>query len=415
MNKFFIVIILTLVFLLIDWYAYQVFKTAFSGYSIQNQRIFKWIYIGFILISLACFFYYHFGDPDLLGRHTRTFLLSIVFMHYLAKVILVLFAFIDDLQRGVRWIVFKLSNPEIESSSTGISRSEFIAKTGVIVAAAPIVSLSWGIISGAHDYRVRRISIPVKGLPSALEGIKIAQVSDIHSGSFWNKIAVKGGVEMLLAEKPDIAVFTGDLVNNKATEMSDWGSVFSKIKAPLGTYSVFGNHDYGDYVQWSSTAAKQKNLSDLATIHKNMGWDLLINENRILQIDGQKLAILGIENWGAKARFPKYGKMEEAVQGVSNDCTQILLSHDPSHWQSEVLTKYPQIDLTLSGHTHGMQFGVDIPGFKWSPVQYVYKEWAGLYHSGQQFLYVNRGYGYIGYPGRFGILPEITILTLNKA
>lgn len=415
MNRIVIVIVLALLFLLIDLYAYQSFKTAFSGFSIQNQKTIKWIYIGLIVLSMACFLYYHFGNPDLLGRHLRTFLLSIVFMHYLAKIILVLFAFIDDAIRGIKWIVFKLSNPELEINQEGISRSQFLAKTGIVVAAAPIISLSWGIISGAHDYRVRRINIPIKGLPKALEGIKIAQVSDIHSGSFWNKTAVKGGVEMLLNEKPDIAMFTGDLVNNKATEMSDWGSVFSKIKAPLGTYSVFGNHDYGDYVQWESPQAKQKNLKDLAIIHKNMGWDLLMNENRILEIDGEKLAILGIENWGAKARFPKYGKMEEAINGVPNEMTQLLLSHDPSHWQAEILTKYPNVDLTLSGHTHGMQFGIEIPGFKWSPVQYMYKEWAGLYKSSDQFLYVNRGYGYLGYPGRFGILPEISILTLQSA
>jgi predicted MPP superfamily phosphohydrolase len=401
-------------FLLVDWYAYQSFKTAFLGFSDHSQKTLKVIYIGLIIISLACFFYYHFGNPDLLGKHTRTFLLSIVFMHYLAKVILVLFAFIDDIQRGMRWLVFKLSNPEPNENQEGISRSEFLAKTGIVVAAAPIISLSWGIISGAHDYRVRRVSIPIKGLPKALDGIKIAQVSDIHSGSFWNKTAVKGGVEMLLNEKPDIAMFTGDLVNNKATEMSDWGSVFSKIKAPLGTYSVFGNHDYGDYVQWESPEAKHKNLADLAAIHKNMGWDLLINENRILEIDGEKLAILGIENWGAKARFPKYGKMGEAIKGLPDEMTQVLLSHDPSHWQAEVLTQYQNVNLTLAGHTHGMQFGIDIPGFKWSPVQYMYEEWAGLYQSNNQYLYVNRGYGYLGYPGRVGILPEISILTLES-
>ena len=338
MNKALLILLLAGVFLLIDWYAYQLFRTAFSGFSDQSQRIIKWVYIGFIILALSSFFFYHFGNPDALGKHARTFLMSIVFMHYLAKIILVLFALLDDAQRGIRWLMFKLSNPEPSHSEGGISRSDFIAKTGIVVAAAPIISLSWGIISGAHDYRVRRVSIPIKGLPKAFEGLKIAQVSDIHSGSFWNKTAVKGGVEMLLNEKPDIAMFTGDLVNNKATEMSDWGSVFSKIQAPLGTFSVFGNHDYGDYVQWESPQAKLKNLEDLAKIHKNMGWDLLMNEHRIIDIDGEKLAILGIENWGAKARFPKYGKMEEAVANLPSDCTKILLSHDPSHWQAEVLT-----------------------------------------------------------------------------
>lgn len=415
MSRVLVIIVATIVFLLIDFYAFQTYKVAIAGFNNDTQKVFKSIYIGLIIISLTCFFYYHFGNPDLFGKHTRTFVLAIVFMHYLAKVILVLFTLIDDIQRAVQWIVYKLSNPEVEKSDDGISRSEFLAKTGIVVAAAPVISLTWGIISGAHDYRVRRIPLPIKGLPKAFNGVKIAQVSDIHSGSFWNKTAVKGGVDMLLKEKPNIAMFTGDLVNNKATELSEWGSVFSKIKAPLGTYSVFGNHDYGDYVEWESPEAKRKNLKDLALIHKNMGWDLLMNENRIIEVDGEQLAILGIENWGAKARFPKYGKMDEAVKGIPDDMTQILLSHDPSHWQSQVLTEYPNVDLTLSGHTHGMQFGIEIPGFKWSPAQYIYKEWAGLYQANQQYLYVNRGYGFLGYPGRFGILPEITIITLISA
>lgn len=415
MGKAFIVPIIAIVFLFVDWYAFQLFKTAFLGFSATTRQILNWLYLAFMLLALASFFYYHFGNPDTLGKHARTFLMTVVFMHYLSKVVLMLFAFIDDIQRGVRWAVFKFSNPVAETNTSGITRSEFIAKTGIIVAAAPIISLSWGIISGAHDYRVRRINVPIKGLPRALEGIKIAQISDIHSGSFWNKTAVKGGVEMLLKEKPDLALFTGDLVNNKATEMSEWGSIFSKVEAPLGTYSVFGNHDYGDYTQWESPQAKQKNIADLTSIHKNMGWELLINENRIIEIDGEQLSVIGIENWGAKANFPKYGKMDVAMMGVPEGSTKVLLSHDPSHWQAEVLPKYLEIDLTLSGHTHGMQFGVEIPGFKWSPVQYMYDEWAGLYQSKNQYLYVNRGFGYIGYPGRFGILPEITILTLQSA
>lgn len=414
MNKIPLIVIFSILAILIEWYGFQLFKSAFVNSAPLLQKIAKYIYFGLAIISLLAFYFYHLGNPDAFGKHLRTFVMSLVFINMLAKTILVLFTLIDDIQRGVRWAIKKLSNPDT-TNAEGISRSEFIAKTGIVLAAAPIVSLSWGIISGAHDYRVRRITLPVKGLAKAFHGLKIAQLSDIHSGSFWNKTAVKGGVEMLLNEKADIALFTGDLVNNRATEMNDWGSVFSKVKAPLGTYSVFGNHDYGDYVSWESQTAKEKNLQDLADIHRNMGWNLLMNENKIIEVDGEKLALLGIENWSAKGRFPKYGILKEAVKGVDKSMTQILLSHDPSHWQAEVLTQYPDIDLTLSGHTHGMQFGVEIPGFKWSPVQYVYKEWAGLYQANNQYLYVNRGFGYIGYPGRFGILPEITILTLEAA
>ncbi len=413
MNKTLLIFLFALVFLAIDFYAYQLYKVAIQGFSPPVQRVLKWVYLSLGFLSLLAFFFYHFGNPDALGKHARTFIMSGIFLNYLAKTLLMVFALLDDAQRGIRWLVQKLSNPNIQSNSEGISRSEFLAKTGVVVALAPVVSLSWGILSGAHDYRVRRINVPIKGLPKGLHGLRVAQLSDIHSGSFWNKIAVQGGMDLLQAEKADIAFFTGDLVNNRASEMKEWGSTFSKLKAPLGTFSVLGNHDYGDYATWPSEAAKAQNLKTLGSIHKNMGWELLLNEHRILEIEGEKLGIIGVENWSAKGRFPKYGRLNEAIAQMPKTSANILLSHDPSHWQAEVLPQFEQINLTLSGHTHGMQFGIEIPGFKWSPVQYVYDEWAGLYQANSQYLYVNRGFGYIGYPGRFGILPEISILTLE--
>lgn len=415
MNRILFVTFFLVVFILIDWYAFQGVKTLIGNSSLQTRKATKGVYVTLsILVALAVVIY-NFGNPDGIAKHARTFIMSFIFVNVLAKIFLALFVFIDDIQRLIRWIDLKISNPEPEKLEEGISRSKFLATTGLIVAAAPIVSMSWGIISGAHDYRIRRVKVPIKDLPRALEGLRIGQLSDIHSGSFWNKTAVKGGVEMMVNEKVDLAFFTGDLVNNRATEMQEWGDIFSKVNAPLGVYSVFGNHDYGDYVQWGTNTAKQKNLADLATIHRNMGWNLMMNEHRILEIEGEKLGIVGIENWGAKARFPKYGKMDLAVKNLPDTAVNILLSHDPSHWQSEVIPQYNMIDLTLSGHTHGMQFGVEIPGFKWSPVQYVYDEWAGLYKAGEQYLYVNRGFGYLGYPGRVGILPEISILTLERA
>ncbi|MFB1023226.1 MAG: metallophosphoesterase [Vicingaceae bacterium] len=415
MNRVLFVTIFSIVFLLIDYYAFQAIKTITSNQSEGIQKVIKTIYFSFTSLVIISIVVYNFGNPDGLGKHARTMLMSFVFINVLAKLFLGLFVFIDDIQRFFRWIVMKLANPRLEAAEEGISRSKFLATTGLVVAAAPIVSLSWGIVSGAHDYRVRRIKLPVKNLPKGLEGLRIGQLSDIHSGSFWNKTAVKGGVQMFADEKVDLAFFTGDLVNNKATEMQEWGSIFSKVNAPLGVYSVFGNHDYGDYVQWETPAQKQKNLADLATIHKNMGWNLLLNEHKVIEVDGEKLGVIGVENWGAKARFPKYGRLDQAMRGLNESSVNLLLSHDPSHWQAEVLFKHKNIDLTLSGHTHGMQFGVDIPGFKWSPVQYVYDEWAGLYQSGEQYLYVNRGFGYLGYPGRVGILPEISVITLERA
>ena len=283
-----------------------------------------------------------------------------------------------------------------------------------MVAAIPLASLSYGVFSSAYDYRVKRRTLYLPNLPKAFDGIKLGQLSDIHSGSFYDRKAVIGGVDMLLKEKPDMIFFTGDLVNNVASEMYEYQDIFSKVKAPLGVFSVLGNHDYGDYHYGQGTsAAKIKNLADVKKTHKNMGWDLLLNENRRLKIDGEEIAILGIENWGV-GRFAKYGRMDLAIKDIDDVPVKLLLSHDPSHWRAQVLPEYPQIDAMFSGHTHGMQFGLVTEKFQWSPAQYIYKEWAGLYKQGLQQLYVNVGYGFLGYPGRVGILPEITIFELRS-
>jgi predicted MPP superfamily phosphohydrolase len=228
-----------------------------------------------------------------------------------------------------------------------------------------------------------------------------------------DKKAVQKGIDKILNEKPDLILFTGDLVNDKATEMVEYMDVFSRLKAPMGVYSILGNHDYGDYAKWLSREDKVANLERLKAIHGELGWKLLMNENIIFEKNNEQIALIGIENWSAKGNFPKYGRMSEAYSGSEKIPFKILMSHDPSHWDAEVRIKYTDVDLMLSGHTHGMQFGVELPGFKWSPVQYMYKQWAGLYEEGKQKLYINRGFGFIGYPGRVGILPEITVITLT--
>ncbi|MBD99634.1 MAG: metallophosphatase [Verrucomicrobia bacterium] len=418
MNRLLILLLFTFVVLLVDYYAFQAIKTLIIGFSSASQRAIKLVYFSFTALVILAIFVYNFGDPDSLARHARTFIMSFIFINVLGKLILALFVFIDDIVRGVRWAIMKFSSTTSnELGGEPISRSKFIATTGIIVAAAPIISMSWGIISGAHDYRIRRLKLPVKALSPKLQGFKIVQLSDIHSGSFWNKTAVKGGIEMIVEQKADLILFTGDLVNNKATEMEEWAELFSKINAPYGVYSVLGNHDYGDYVRWNTSEEKSANLEQLLATQNYMGWEVLRNEHRSIDVDGERIGLVGVENWSAKERFPKYGDLDLATKELPKDTSvNILMSHDPSHWREEVITKYPNMNLTLSGHTHGMQFGVEIPGFKWSPVQYMYKEWAGLYQSEEQYLYVNRGFGYIGYPGRFGILPEITVIELeNKA
>jgi uncharacterized protein len=244
----------------------------------------------------------------------------------------------------------------------------------------------------------------------------IAQISDIHSGSFFNRVAVKGGVEMLMKEKPDVAFFTGDLVNNLASEVQEYVDIFSKVKAPLGVFSTLGNHDFADYVNWGdNVAGKRQNLEDLKRAHKVLGWDLLNDENRHLTQNGEKLAIIGVQNISGQSRFHTYGDLAKAVKGTEETPVKLLLSHDPTHWDKEVNTNYKDIDVMFSGHTHGTQFGITVAGQTWSPAQYAYKQWGGLYEEGNQKLYVNRGYGYIGYPGRIGMPPEITIFELKRA
>ena len=338
-----------------------------------------------------------------------------IFMTYFSKVFGLFFVLIDDIQRGVRWVAsFFTRGAEGGNAGAIIPRSEFLAKTAVIAAAVPFTAMAYGILSGAHDYRVRRKTVYLPNLPKSFDGIRIGQISDIHSGSFFNKTAVKGGVEMFLKEKPDVIFFTGDLVNNQTDEVKDYIETFNKLKAPLGVFSITGNHDYGDYKQWSSADAKQKNFQDLIAAHKTLGFDILLNEHRYIELNGERIAILGNENWGG-GRFTKYGKLDVTHAGVQDASVKLLLSHDPSHWDAQVRPLYPDIDMMFAGHTHGFQFGIEIGDFKWSPSQYVYKQWAGLYQEGNQYLYVNRGFGYLGYPGRVGIPPELTIIELKKA
>jgi predicted MPP superfamily phosphohydrolase len=299
------------------------------------------------------------------------------------------------------------------SAENTISRSDFLVKTAMVAGALPLTAMTYGILSGAHDYRIRRHKIFLPNLPAAFDGIKIGQLSDIHSGSFFNRTAVKGGVDMLLKEKPDLIFFTGDLVNNQASEIKNYIDVFGKVSAPLGVFSTLGNHDYGDYVSWNSTREKIQNLENLKEAHKLMGWNLLLNENRMISQGGETMAIMGVENWGA-GRFAKYGDLAKAYQGSREAPVKLLLSHDPSHWDAQVRPEFSDIDLTFSGHTHGFQFGVEIGNIKWSPSKYIYKQWAGLYQTAHQYLYVNRGFGYLGFPGRVGMPPEITILELKR-
>jgi predicted MPP superfamily phosphohydrolase len=335
---------------------------------------------------------------------------------FVLKLFSCLFFLIDDIRRGVQWLWGKLffanADAGTPQASPAISRSLFLSWLGIAVGGSLFTTLLYGF-TNKHNYKIWRIPLHFPNLPQAFRGMRIVQISDIHSGSFTNKEGVSKGVDMIMALKPDLIVFTGDIVNNEAREIVPYLDIFARLKAPLGVYSIFGNHDYGDYFQWESPEQKRQNLETLRSYHKQMGWRLLWDEHVAIEKDGQQFALIGIQNYSALRNFARYGNLARAYEGTENYPFKILLSHDPTHWDAEVRPKFGDIDLTLAGHTHGFQFGVEIPGFRWSPVQYVYNQWAGLYKEGRQAIYVNRGYGFIGYPGRVGILPEITLLELS--
>jgi predicted MPP superfamily phosphohydrolase len=424
MGRVAVLIPICMLLIVFDLYFYKAVLSVFKTWKPATRRTFGvlwWTYNLLLIVGVFAGIYLN------LYLTLRAVILVAFFMTCGCKLVMLPFLLIDDLRRlaiklfgrkntGQHVVALSDSSTTVEKpAAEPISRSEFLVKAGIVAAAIPLTSLSWGIVSGAYDYQVRRRDLILPNLPKAFDGIKLGQISDIHSGSFYNRTAVNGGVDMLLAEKPDFIFFTGDLVNDLAKEMRDYQNIFTRVKAPLGVYSSLGNHDYGDYYFGKeSSPAKLKNLQAVIKTHKLMGYDLLMNENRRLKVNGEEIGILGIENWGM-GRFPKYGKMELAVKNTDDLPVKLLLSHDPSHWRGQVLPEYPQIDAMFSGHTHGMQFGVRVNDFQWSPIEYIYKEWAGLYTENKQQLYVNVGYGFLGYPGRVGILPEITIFTLKRA
>ena len=352
--------------------------------------------------------------PHLLRNVYIAFVLGFV----VGKVLILLVMLIDDIRRLITWAITAIAYNNAADTAApqdgGIARSVFLKRTALVLGGLSVLGFSYGI-SNRYKYRVRKIKLKLAGLPDAFKGVKIVQISDIHTGSFDDHGAVAHGIQRVMDQQADIIFFTGDLVNNHADEVDEkYQQMYSTLKAPMGVYSTLGNHDYGDYVQWPTPQAKIDNLDKLKAMHAAMGWKLMMNEHVILERGNDKIALIGIENWSAKANFPKYGDMRKAYAGLKekNVPVKILLSHDPSHWHAQVVPEYGDVQLTLSGHTHGMQFGIDTKWYKWSPVQYMYKEWAGLYTQGDQNLYVNRGFGFLGYPGRLGVLPEITVFEL---
>jgi uncharacterized protein len=401
--------IFVLVLLAIDWYAFQAVRVIAQHWS-YNARTMAYAFFWFLTaFSLFYLFSHYWGLASGWSHNMEIYSRTLVFISYISKLVVLPLLLIDDIRRLVVLGINQFKGEVLYDPS----RSAFLSRLGLIIGGIPFFSLSYGAFANPYRYRLYKEKLVIKDLPEGLKGLKIVQISDIHSGSFTFKDPVKNAIQLINAQKPDLVFFTGDLVNDQSSEMDTFMDVFDKIESRYGIFSIFGNHDYGDYHQWKDQDAKVANLERLKGVHKRLGWDLLINENRILDINNEKLAILGVENYSAKPQFPKHGKLDEAYKGTEDIKTKLLLSHDPTHWDFQVRPNYPDINVTFSGHTHGFQFGIEIPGFvRWSPSQYVYEQWAGLYQKGEQYLYVNRGLGFLGYPGRVGILPEVTLIEL---
>lgn len=403
-----IILVLTV---LLDIYGFTAVKHLFQDSNTRPRAIAYGIYWSMTLYVILFFLM----SISLNLRENSTpvsrFMLGLVLGIFISKLFLAIVLLLQDFGRIMAWTSNSLFKPDF-GLHTG--RRAFLEKLSLGVAALPFFAFIYGMLKTAYDYQILKVNVPIANLPDGLNGMKIVQISDLHVGSFGEMEPLKNAVETINDLGADLFVFTGDLVNNRAKEYPSFIEIFSKIKAPLGQYSILGNHDYGDYVEWDSELAQSENLTILKGYHKDTNWDLLCNEHRIIERNGEKLALIGVENWSAKRGFAQYGLLNKAYDGTESIPTKILLSHDPSHWDAEVRKKYKDIQLTLSGHTHGMQFGVETKYFRFSPVQWVYDQWAGLYTSASQHLYVNRGFGFIGYPGRVGIRPEITLLTLVK-
>ena len=402
------------IWLLVDLYVFQAMKTAFTGPKAVYVTYAYWLFdIVLMLIILYVGASGKFaGGPPKGG----SYIMGLAILSLAPKIVVTPFLLIEDIVRLIQGGYVGIQKMRHATGSEDLhiwERRKFVSQIALGLAAIPFVGTAWGMIKGKYDYRVHKVKIAFKDLPDAFHGFTITQLSDIHSGSLDDVAAVKRGIDLANAQKSDMLVFTGDLVNNVATEMDPWIDHFSQLDAPHGKFSILGNHDYGDYVQWPSEAAKEKNLQDLKEVHGKIGFRLLLNESVHLEKNGEKIALIGVENWG-KRGFVKHGDLDKAIAPIEDSMFKVLLSHDPSHWEAVTVPHAKKVHLTLAGHTHGMQFGIEIPGIKWSPVKYIYPQWAGLYPKEGQYIYVNRGFGFLGFPGRVGILPEITVIELVK-
>lgn len=402
------ILIPIVVFIVFQVYSFQLIRTLSRGHW------WKWAYLAVTVLILLHLIMQFVWNPDRTQvSASRDFAVTIFLGLFAAQAVMILVMFSEDIFRFFEGI-FNLLSRKQDHTSFLPSRRAFIAKLGLGLAALPLGAILYGAWRGKYNYQVREYELSFEDLPEAFNGYKITQLSDIHAGSFDDKEEVKYAIDLANKQASDVILFTGDLVNNVASELYGWEDIFGSLSAVDGVYSVLGNHDYGDYASWETPQAKVDNMQELQRIKKQMGWNLLLDEHVKISRNNQEIALVGVQNWGG-GRFPKYGNLEKASQGLTNEAFKVLLSHDPTHWDLQVKADEKKYHLTLSGHTHGMQFGIEIPGFiKLSPAWFAYKKWAGIYKEAGQFLNVNRGFGFLGYAGRAGIWPEITVITLKR-
>ncbi|WP_439131723.1 metallophosphoesterase [Polaribacter sp.] len=398
------VLILVVLIVIVEIYTFQAFKTISAN---------KWIRFSFLALSIAVYIYFFVTilTYDRSKGQTPQFQMAmgVLLTFSIPKLFVILVLFGEDVYR---WIVKAISAISSSETQPLVGRRKFISQLALGIASIPFMSFIYGIVQGKYNYKVIKYQLVFDDLPEAFDGYTITQISDIHSGSFTNKEKIQYGVDLINEQQSDLLLFTGDIVNNKADEMDNWIDVFAQLKAKEGKYAILGNHDYGDYMDWKSPEDKVKNFEDVKKIHQKIGFDLLLDEHRYLEKDGQQIALLGVENWGKG--FNQAGDLAKASANIKKEDFKILMSHDPSHWQEKVKKDDFNYHLTLSGHTHGLQMGIEIPGFRFSPSQFVYKQWAGLYQEYGRYINVNRGFGYHAFPGRVGIWPEITVIELKK-
>jgi predicted MPP superfamily phosphohydrolase len=406
-------LILIIISVLIDWYVFNGLKTLLSDSGIRTRRIILTSYIlvsAVVVVMLLLTISKASKPPGMTPYHQ--WVLSIFLTLLVSKVVFILVLFLGDIYRLISGLTNTVRKTPNNNGDYIPSRRKLVSQAAVVLAAIPFTSFLYAMLKGKYDYKVHRHTLYFDDLPEAFDGFTITQLSDVHSGSFDNAEAVQRGIDLAKAQKSDLFVFTGDIVNNIASEIEPYIGHFSQLKAPYGQYSVLGNHDYGDYIEWNSPADKEANLEKLKSHHKSLGYRLLLDENLPIEKDGQKIVLIGVQNWGRG--FIQVGDLDKALQGVSKNDFKVLLSHDPTHWEEKVRYHPAHVHLTLSGHTHGAQFGVETDSFRWSPVKYRYLDWAGLANENGRYLYVNRGFGFLAFSGRLGIWPEITVIELKR-